>query len=383
MLVLAGCTSTVGAPGGGGGAAGIAACGDPQPFDEAVFAALTQAGWDQSCGGGPLPGTCNHMKLSADGSFEWTAISDVVERDQRGVWNFSARTETEGIVCLDTGAVLPFKLENGALSIGRLGGLTPGQPLAGTGSRDDLWRVLSDPIYASISAHPWTKTNNFDLFMEAQDFTLARDGTYQASYRDGTCTHGGTWGIDLEPRSMGAVPVLIDIPDGNNCDLRGGTNAQLPSVDVPRIDQGRLIMYSSTYRGPSALDTRLFFNFDGYSDEVSTSGYLDQELSASSPTTFDFDLENRSDTAKSLVSLTARMTPVMLVADGYSSAGPKVDLATTSLAGTVIGPGEHYTLSLAVTPTTSGDALFELELDFADSTQPFNSRGDYIVTIGP
>src|SRR5438477_8626941 len=103
-MVLAGCTSTVGAPTGGGSGA-VAACGDPQPFDDAVFATLTATAWDEVCGGGPLPPTCNHVTLAADGSYEWTAVSDVVERDQRGAWNFFARTDSDGIICLDTGAV--------------------------------------------------------------------------------------------------------------------------------------------------------------------------------------------------------------------------------------------------------------------------------------
>jgi len=112
-LVLAGCTSTVGAP--SGPSTRIAACGDPQPFDDAVFSALTTTAWDQNCGGGPLPPTCNHLTLTADGAYSWTAVSDYVERDQSGMWNFFARTEADGIVCLDTGAVLPYTLGSGSL----------------------------------------------------------------------------------------------------------------------------------------------------------------------------------------------------------------------------------------------------------------------------
>jgi hypothetical protein len=378
-LVLAGCTSTVGAP--PGPPTGVAACGDPQPFDDAVFAALTATAWDQNCGTGPFPPTCNHVSLAADGTYSWTAVSDYVERDQSGAWNFAARTDTAGIVCLDTGAVLPYTLGSGSLAFGRLA-LYTGAAQTQTGARGDLRGILSTPVYAQMSGATWLKTNDFDLATTAQQFTLARDGTYEASYRDGNCTHGGLWGIDMDPRSDGPTPIVIDLPDVNDCDLRGGTSAQLPSVDEPRIDtQGRLILSRAQYG--TKTDPRPWFEFDGYTGSVATSGYLDRDLSASSPTAFDLDFENRSTTAKTLTSFAVRVTPVMLITNGYSATGPTVQLAQSDLGAAALDSGSHAPLTLSVAPAFTGDALLEIELDYADSTQPYQSRGEFIVTIAP
>jgi hypothetical protein len=368
-FLLAGCSTTVG----GTPADGIAACGTPRPSDAALFAALTTNTWAESCGGGGgLAPTCNTVSLGADGHYEWMAVSDYVERHQHGDWNFYARTENAGIVCLDTGAVLPFMFDGNTLHFGRLA-LDRGVASAASGTRDGLATVVSDPIYAQMSAHSWTKTSSFDLFMDAQDFTLARDGTYNASYRDGECTHGGLWGIDLDPRSTGPTPTLLDQADANTCDTRGMGPANLPSVDVPRVDSaGRLIMYSSSYRPPSG-DPRPWLSFDGYSDSVATSGYLDRDLAASAPTTLDLDIENRSMSAKTLASLTARLR----------SGTSVVDLASADLTGVALAPGDHHAVSLAVSPSAAGDAYFELELDYSDTTQPYASKVDYRVTVGP
>lgn len=373
-VVLAGCTSSVSSS-----TQNVVACGEPTPYDNATFAALTANAWDQDCGGGPLPPTCNHVTLAADGTYDWTAVSDVVERDQHGAWNFNARTDSSGIVCLDNGAVLPYQLGS-SLTFGRLA-LSPGASLRQSGARPLLASFDAAPIYAQMSGRTWTKTNHFDLGTLAQEMTLVRDGSYMASYRDGACTHGGAWGIDLDPRTTGPAPVVIDYPDPNTCDLRGPTSAQLPSVDVPRVDAaGRLILFSSQYR--SGGDPRPWFSYDGYSDGVATSGYLDTDLAASAPTTFDLDFENRDTRTKSLATLTVRATPLVLVSDGYQSTGPTVQLASSAVSG-VLDQGAHSSLSITVAPAFSGDALLELELDYSDSTQSYQSRGDFIVTIAP
>ena len=73
----------------------------------------------------------------------------------------------------------------------------------------------------------------------------------------------------------------------------------------------------------------------------------------------------------------------MLVSNGYTGTGPRVDLATIDLAGVVLAPGDHHAFSLAVAPPSAGDAQLELELDFSDAQQAYASRGDFIVTIAP
>ena len=352
-LVVAGCTTTVDT---GAGGAGIAACGTPTPFDATAFANLTATNWnDGGCdSGGPLPPTCNTIELDADGRYAWTAISDVVERDQHGQWNFTARDQSSGIVCLDNGAVLAFEMIAGGMRLGQLG-LETGKPLTATGSREDLFPVLSDPLFPALTAHEWVKTNNFNLGTDAQQFTLARDGTFTASYRDGACTHGGVWSIDLDPRSSGPTPVLYPSSDANTCDIRGSTSAQLPAADVPRIELGRLILFCSSYRGPATAPP--WFAFQGYSDDVGveTSGALDHDVSASG-TTFDLDFVNRATTAKNLSSFAIRATPVMLVPQGYSGTGPAVLLASSDLSGTSLAPGDHASASLSITPP-AGDTL--------------------------
>ena len=378
-LVVAGCTTTV--PSGAGGA-GVTACGAPSAFDATVFASLTATAWnDAGCSStDPLPPTCNTIELDADGRYAWTAVSDVTERDQHGQWNFMARDTSSGIVCLDNGAVLAFQLFPQGLRLGELG-LGASTPLTATGAREDLFPVQSDPLFPELTAHEWVKTNNFDLGTNAQQFTLARDGTFAASYRDGACTHGGVWSIDITPRTTGPTPMLFPSSDPNTCDIRSSTSAQLPASDVPRIEDGRLVLYDTAYRAPGTAAP--WFAFQGYGDGVGidTSGTLDHDVSASG-TNFDFDFANGSRSAKALSSISIRATPTMQVADGYSAAGPTVMLVSMDLTGTSLAPGDHATASLTAAPA-AGLTQLTIELDYADSTQTYMSRADYFVTVGP
>jgi hypothetical protein len=380
LLALVGCT--VGSP--SDPSAGIAACGATSPYDHAVFAALTAVEWDNNCvGGGGLPPTCTQIQLGADGHFKWQAVSDVVERDQSGGWNFSARSDHDGIVCLQTGAVLAFSIEAYGIWLGQLG-LSPGPALTATGSRGALPTVISDPLYPQL-ARAWTKANRFDLYRVAQDITLARDGTYVASYRDGACTATGTWSVDLETRTTGPTPIWWTRADANTCDiLNGGKTAELEdNGGTPLVEDSRLVLYDQTYREVGATDTRSWFSFDSYTGSVRTSGTLDSELSVSSPTTFDLVFDNRSDTAKTLTSFAIRATPVALTTGGYQPAGATVDLAVADLGGESLATLSWTSHSLNVSPPTAGDVELALELDYADATQMYTGRTSYIVTIAP
>jgi hypothetical protein len=381
LLALVGCT--VGPP--SGPSAGIEVCGARSSYDGAVFAALTAVEWDSGCdgGGGGLAPTCTQIQLGADGHFSWTAISDYVERDQSGGWNFQTRSDHDGIVCLQTGAVLAFSIESNLLTFGPLG-LSPGMALTATGSRGSLPTLVSDPLFPQL-AHTWTKANRFDLYRVAQDITLVRDGTYTASYRDGACTHAGTWSVDLEPRTTGPTPVWWTRADSNACDLRnGGTTAELEdNGDTPLVEDSGLVLYDQAYREVGTTDTHSWFSFDAYSTSVRTTGTLDAELSASSPTTFDLVFDNRSDTNKTLTSFSVRATPVTLTTAGYEAAGSTFDLVVADLGNESLATLSQTGHSVTVSPPAAGDIDLAFELDYADAIQTYTSRASYIVTIGP
>lgn len=383
LVGLAGCATNVGT---GPYGAGIAACAAASPYDDAVFAALTASEWDSGCdgGGGGLAPTCTRIQLGADGEFSWLAVSDYVERDQAGRWAFSARSSTAGIVCLGTGAVLPFELAPGLLHLGGAG-YSPGAALAATGSRDGLSTVISDPLYPQLVAHAWTKTNDFDLYRLPQDFTLARDGTFSAAYRDGTCTHGGTWGLDVVPRTGGNATLFVSSADANSCDLRsGGSNAQLPaSDDEVHVDGARLVFFDSAYRATNAADTRPWFSFDAYGTTVATSAYLDRNLSASAATTLSLDFANQSTSGKTLTSFAVLATPMVATTDGYTSAGATATLATLDLGGTSLAPGDHVAATAAIAPGTAGDVELEIDTTYSDATQSYAGREFYFATVAP
>jgi len=189
--------------------------GEDETTDDDVFARLTATSWydEVACNSGdPLPPTCNRLRLSADGTFAWTADSDAIERDLSGGWNFRARDATTGVVCLEDGSVVDFALEQaapaGGLRWARLGVLSPDEPLAGGGLRADLPDVTPAPLFLDLTAHAWAKTNEMDLFYLPTSFLLRRDGTFDATWRAGECAAGGTFSVVslmwFEPRFEGS-----------------------------------------------------------------------------------------------------------------------------------------------------------------------------------
>jgi hypothetical protein len=356
----------------------VCGAGDPGT-DEIVFTRLTATSWYDaaSCEAqDPLPPTCNRLRFSADGTYWWRAESDYVERDQSGRWNFRARDGASGIVCLDDGSVVDFLLTEPGLRWTLLGVLSPDRVLEETGTRAGLPSIEPAPLYVALTAHPWRKTNDFDLYREPTSFTLLRNGTLQASYRDGECEHGGVFSLiadELQPRS-----------DPNTCDMRGGgTTAQLAAAnEMPWIEEGVLYFYSATYRDAAFVtEERLLALFYYGEGGLLVTATWQGPLRSGSAAEWSFAFRNRSDRLCSVTSLSLAMTPLVLTSDSFSLAGDEVVLVDRNLAGTTIEPQADFATTVSFTPSGAGWTSLEVDIEYFDDMQSYSNVKNFVFVI--
>ncbi len=340
-------------------------CGGPSTHDElTLFGQLTALSWWASgpcTDGGGLPPTCNRLELRRDGSYAWTAASDYLERDDHGAWNFRARDARSGVLCLGDGSVIDFALEPTGLRFGPLGILDPDQPLGGTGSRDQLPTVRVDDAYVALTAHPWVKTNELDLYRLPEELALARDGTLAATYRSGSCEVTGTFSLvadhvgGLTPRTRFS---LWPAEAPNTCDLRGGGSpANVPSGE-PELEGDLLHFYAASYRPPGPTEDRLLRFSYGSDAGLAITARWTGALHSNAPSAWTFDLVNNDPLrAQQLVRLRLAQTPLVATSDSYQAAGPEVVLADVAI-GQTLAPGAS--LELPVTFTLGAPGLTQL-----------------------
>lgn len=387
MLAMAAMAAMLGCAGDGAVAREVCRPGNPS-VDAAVYQALTRTTWfDQGrCGsGGPLPPTCNRVRLGGDGSYSWTAISDVPERQESGSWNFRARDATSGLVCLGDGSVIDVALTpGGGLRWGPLGELaaeTPSSPGAG---RAALPVITVDPMFVDLTAHPWAKTNELDLYREPTSFVLGGDGTFDASFRGGACTATGTFSLSREPVAGGTQLTLwTALAARNQCDLRsGGTPAFDLGGETPQLEAGILSLSDASYRDQAIVtDERdlAFSSYDGAAG-LTVSATWHGALRAGAQTSWAISLGNDGKAPQQVASLHLDLTPMQLTRDGFIAGGPAVTAVDRAL-GSTIAPGHPLQLpDVAFTPGPAGWLLLHVEVDSSDS-QAYRNQGSFLVEL--
>ena len=351
---------------------------DPALVDALVFAELTATSWYQegACNDpAPLPPTCNRLELRADGTFAWTAISDYVERDESGPWNFRPRDAESGVICFGGGSVMDYRLDATGLRWGLLGLFTPEAPLVEAGSREGLPAVEPSPLFTDLVATSWVKTNSLDLDSVATSFTLFEDGTFTAEYRDGECTHGGTFSVvgdELQPRN-----------DDNFC--RSGTPANLAaSNERPVFDAaGRLVFYRGAYRDAGIETEERFLAFSNYGGDngLYVTAEWTGDLALGAGTEWTLTVRNAGSMPQTVTWLGISLQGLVASGNGYTADGPEVMLIDDIITGVELAPGETWSTVEAFTPAaapgTSPDwASLDIAVDSFDAGQPYsNARG--------
>jgi hypothetical protein len=366
--------------------AAAAVCGPSgsADVDRAVFQALTSVDWANSaCAStAPLAPTCHRLELRADGSYAWTAISDYTERDDAGTWNFRARSDRDGLVCLSDGSVMNFRVEDGSMTFGPFV-FAAGAALTDSGDRDALPHVRASDLYMSLSERAWIKTNHFDLLARPDAFSLRRDGTLWASYRAGSCEHGGVWSLDHGDIADAGSATLTEITDPHTCDARREPTTAIVGAwnDRPVIDDGVLMRAAGdTYADEETARAQELFAFTSYGRGVSllSRGTFHGTLQAGTETVIDLAIENESDRAHQLGRVQVSVQP--LTAE-LSTSGDPIVLAERDYTGTELLPGQVYADTLAVTPPAAGLHLFQVIVESTNERQSWRNRGSYLVEL--
>jgi hypothetical protein len=357
----------------------------------AAFDRLTGVKWTGTgCNSGAnQPPTCNTLELRRDGSYALRAVSDYVERDDAGRWNFSIDDQGGGVLCLDGArsspsrrddprnlpSALSFRLSATQLDAGLLA-FRAGEALVSTGEVDALAPVaLPEGWSRVVTTGAWRKTNDFDRFMLPDEVTFEKTGRFTARYRGGACTHGGRISWDKS--------YLVPLSDPNTCDERGGRTASIgASNEVPAFVADLMVFYASSYRpdaNAGATQTRVFF-FDPYSDSLRVRGEMDGPLRAGQPTTVRLTYENLVDRPRDLKSFKVTAQGLVPTNDGFTARDAAVSLVSRDYTERIAARGA-FRDSVTITPPAPGRISLVLALEYADDRQPWKGSRGFIVDI--
>lgn len=354
--------------------------------DAAAYHALTATSWYDTgaCeAGGGLPPTCNRLRLDGNGSFLWTAVSDVVERMQSGAWNFRARDATSGVVCLGDGSVVDFVLRpGGELDWGPLGALSPEVPSPPGTERGLLPQVAVDPLFVQLTRHDWAKTNEMDLYREATSFALHSDGTFDAEFRGGACTESGTFSLIRERYTTGSRFRLSTHPDSGRCDPRNGGIPSFQLGDTPRFEDGVLSASGGTYRDASFTTDERYLRFSSYYQAgLTVAARWNGALHTGALTRWAMALHNDGTQPQTVASLRVDLTPATMTSDGYTIAGPAVTAADLAI-GKLVAPGATLTLDeVAFIPAPAGSMIVRIVVESSDGRQSYHNQESYLVEL--
>ena len=187
---------------------GVSACGASEllpttsPHSEAVretlFERLTSARWCNrnyvkiSRG---LPDTSKSYAFRADGSYEWSHVSDYPEADGAGNWNFTPRDEDGGVIYLDSGDAWHFVFPGDGSIVLTSALLDPCEPITSEGKSEDLPMVEPSALFKTITANEWFRTSDLNPDTKPSSITYLTNGQWTAGFRGGACMEVGSWAL--------------------------------------------------------------------------------------------------------------------------------------------------------------------------------------------
>ena len=235
-------------------------------------------------------------------------------------------------------------------------------------------------------ANGWRKSDDFDLLMLPDLIIFKSDGRLFASYRGGSCTHGGFWSLDYQSKS--SSPTLTTMSDLNLCDSRG-YSASVPTDEV-KFQNGLLVLSRGSYFPANESSARKVFKFVPRSplDLEATAEYSGAFIEGV-PMTLDFTFQNINQ-RRSVFQLGAfeiSIQGLIQEVDAVRST-EEVVLAKRDYGGIRLGPGEVHRDSVTIIPPLGG-ASNRLIVKLEFSTNPgesyartFEGRQTYRLSIG-
>jgi hypothetical protein len=195
----------------------------------------------------------------------------------------------------------------------------------------------------------WEKTNAFDLYREAESFTVYGAGRFKASYRAGTCLETGTVSWDKDSVST------VSNPD--KCDTRGPTTGNFLGNEMAEFVGDAMVLSDSSYR-PKGSQTRSEFFFDPFYRSLRVQGEFDGSLRAGVPTAIDLtyvNLDTRQ--TRTLQRFAATITPLVAVSGGVASGPTATMLVERMYSGVALAPGGTYKDTVSISPPSPGEAF--------------------------
>ena len=177
-----------------------------------------------------MPLSCGDLELEESGDYSWVIQSDFPEQDDHGQWNFVAHDADSGILFFtDTESVL-FERSADELLTSRDGFRPCRQATTQGADADSLPEVPPPELYQHLQGTCWRKTNAFDVDRIPDQLVFGTDGNFEASYRNGTCRHGGIFTV--------AYRDLVQQIDENDCGRQ--QNARAFPQEGPELIEGVL-----------------------------------------------------------------------------------------------------------------------------------------------
>src|SRR4029453_15681939 len=248
------------------------------------------------------------LRIRRDRTYHWQRQSDYLERDDRGTWSVIAEKDSTGLLrlsdCTETRCHVDVKgnklwLGWRALTRGKPITYAAGEINLGVG---DLKAVEPSESFKRLTSTAWVKTNRFDDYRLADRIEFQSDGRYTASYRNGACSHGGSWGLfhKSDGRKPDRATDLEYAADYKKCDLRGGRGGGV-GYRLTFVDD--LLLLGAPYAPASNQPKRNVFIFDRYGESVRTRGEFDGDFLAGRSTRVDLLHESATGAEFQLLSL--------------------------------------------------------------------------------
>ncbi len=215
-------------------------------------------------------------------------------------------------------------------------------------------------VMRRLVANPWRKSNDFDLERIAETLRFAADGTFEATYRSGTCAHAGTYSINSGE--------LHAIAADNHCQPGGGTARVGASNESPRFDGEMLVFYASSYVPEGTTGPRRFVHDSyGSGDGIRMRGEYDGAPAVGKPLAIRVRLENPMRDPLLLTKLSAEYGKAQLPLAG-------------ALPGDSIAPGGAAEVTVTLTPI-SGATPLRIIAEAKGRTQDWRSWWSATLTL--
>ncbi len=322
-----------------------------------------------------MPMTSYHLDLRRPGHFHRWNVSDVLEFDDKGAWDFRLVDDTSGVIAVDADRHFWFARRGDRLWFdGRLyeavprGAETVEEWTPAKAAADSMRDVLS-----RLTVHPWYRRDEFNLFMEPQRIDLHPDLTCDLVFRDGACRQRGRFSID-----RGSL--LFEVA-GPGCDLRGGFNL-FENRTVPfSFDGSQLLLSGAYYSGESVLGRRRAYLGLPHGPLALIVEY-EGPLRAGRSQTLYLEFRNDGDHAVRLDSLRIAEQPLKPSHGGFVARGPEAVVTSKPYPAPEVAPGKSYRDALQVRLPLAGDEIsMEFEWYSRGRGQTYHSRPFNLVRV--